>query len=569
MKSNKYLLLISSLACLGLLLAGAARESLFKSWRLIQASVTSQDGPLELRLRQIVVPGLRVADRCITCHVGMAPGEPPLAGPKVASPHKPLVHDPAELGCTVCHAGQGYATEKADAHGEVRFWPLPMIPLKYSYAGCGSCHTSLKVPNTEMLEQGRRAFERLDCLACHRVDARGGTLRVGGVHGMEGPDLSSIGATAYDQDWYEKHLAKAQSSRQPLWKETFGPIDLASREELEVYLGSRVGAPGLVEAKALFHSLGCRGCHKVNGVGGDDGPDLTKAGERNPGRTDFSGVRGERTLENWQKEHLREPSMVVPGSAMPALGLSEEQLDQLTMYIFSLRKSNLPEAYWPKDRIRAERFGEREFSTDGATLYSTFCAACHGKGGEGRRYPGMPFFPSVGNPDFLAVASERFLTQSVTYGRPGRRMPAWGEKEGGLRAGEIKEVVAYLRTLGGGVSPPAGVDEPRRWAAGDVEAGAKLFSTYCAGCHGPKGEGAVAVALNNPVLLKASDTYFFETISRGRSNTVMEGFAKPKATHPALSTAEIEAIVSHIRTWEATEKKEGEPTQAALPGSEP
>ncbi|MGQ9857523.1 MAG: c-type cytochrome [Thermodesulfobacteriota bacterium] len=557
MKRNKYLLLISSLACLGFLVATAAKEGLLRPWRSIQASVTGESGPIDIRLRQIVVPGLRVVDRCVTCHVGMAPGEPSLSGSKVAFSHKPVVHDPAELGCTVCHAGQGYATEKADAHGEVRFWPLPMIPVKYSYSGCGSCHTSLKVPNAEILERGRKAFERLDCLACHRLDSRGGTFRIGGAHGMEGPDLSRVGASGYDQGWYEKHLAKSGPGGEPLWRETFAPIDETSLEELKVYLDSRVGAPGLVEAKALFHSLGCRGCHKVNGVGGDDGPDLTKAGERDPGRTDFSGIKGEHTIENWHKEHLLDPARVVPGSLMPAMGLSREQAEQLTMYIFSLRTSNLPEAFWPKDRIRVERFGKREFATDGATLYGTFCAACHGTKGQGRHYPGMSFFPSVGNPDFLALASDRFLTQTITHGRTGRRMPAWGEKEGGLRAEEIRELVSYLRALGGGVSPPPGVDEPRRWAAGDVKAGARLFETHCSGCHGPNGTGGLAVALNNPGLLAASDTYLFETIGRGRSNTVMEGFAKPKSTHPAFSSAEIEAIVSYIRTWEADRGERG------------
>jgi hypothetical protein len=44
------------------------------------------------------------------------------------------------------------------------------------------------------------------------------------------------------------------------------------------------------------------------------------------------------------------------------------------------------------------------------------------------RYPSMAAFPAIGNPDFLAVASDRFLAATVTHGRPGRRMPAWGEK---------------------------------------------------------------------------------------------------------------------------------------------
>ena len=113
-------------------------------------------------------------------------------------------------------------------------------------------------------------------------------------------------------------------------------------------------------------------------MGGDDGPDLTAEGNKDPGQLNFAQIGGERTLANWLEEHFRAPASVVPGSHMPELGLTEQQIDQLTFYMLSLRGRNLQEALWPKDRIRAERFGEREFATDGATLYGTFCAACHG-----------------------------------------------------------------------------------------------------------------------------------------------------------------------------------------------
>ena len=43
------------------------------------------------------------------------------------------------------------------------------------------------------------------------------------------------------------------------------------------------------------------------------------------------------------------------------------QIDRLVFYLFSLRRTEFPEAFWPKDRIRAQHFGEREFATDGAT----------------------------------------------------------------------------------------------------------------------------------------------------------------------------------------------------------
>ncbi|MBK6591077.1 MAG: hypothetical protein IPG22_22685 [Acidobacteria bacterium] len=71
----------------------------------------------------------------------------------------------------------GQATEKDDAHGNVHFWTEPMLPAKYAYASCGTCHTPLNVPNLPTLENARKTFERLDCYACHRLDGRGGTLR--------------------------------------------------------------------------------------------------------------------------------------------------------------------------------------------------------------------------------------------------------------------------------------------------------------------------------------------------------------------------------------------------------
>jgi len=546
MKANKHLLLWSSLGVLTLLAIAAIQENFLRDWRQIQAAVRSETGPIDVRLRQTVVPALKVSDRCVTCHLGMAAGEQGLTGGPVTNPHKLVGHDPAEYGCTVCHGGQGSATEKADAHGHVEFWPEPMIPARYAYAGCGNCHTHLRVPDHTQLAEGRGLLERLDCLACHRSDGRGGTLRPAGG-GMEGPDLSRVGLAGYDRQWYEGHHTKWKDARKGPWKDSFGEISQHDQRVLELFLASRVGAPGLVEAKSLFHSLGCRGCHKVGGVGGDDGPDLTREGQKDPGRLDFSHVPGEPTLVNWLAEHFRRPAHVVPGSQMPAFDLSEPQIDGLVMYMLALRRSDVPEAFWPKDRIQTDRFGQREFATDGKTLFGTFCAACHGSHGEGRRYPGIMPFPSVANPDFLAAASDDFLMATVKHGRPGRRMPAWGAKEGGLRPEEVTNVVAYLREMGG-VPKRDALRSDARWITADPARGKALFATYCAGCHGAKGEGNEGPALANPGLKLADDSYFVDLIGRGRRGTPMPGFRQPSTTHPVLAGDEIESVVAHLRT---------------------
>ncbi len=551
MQANKHLLLWTSLATLALLVTAAVQENLLKEWRVLQAGARGPAGPIEERLRQVVVPTLKAADRCVSCHVGMAAGEPIVAGDPVLKKHPEVGHDPNVMGCSACHSGQGRATEKEDAHGTSEFWPLPMIPRRYADAGCGGCHTHLAVPALAELQAGAAAFERNDCLACHKLDGRGGTLRPLGAGGMEGPDLSYVGARGYHANWYEEHLARHEAGKEGPWASSFGPIAAEERRQITGLLDSRVGAPHLVEAKALFHSLGCRGCHKIGGVGGDDGPDLTLEGSRDPGRIDFSRVSGKHELGSWLAAHFRSPATIVPGSQMPVLGLSEGQIDLLVRYLYSLRRTNAPESWWPRDRVRAERLGEREFASDGATIYGSFCAACHGPRGEGMRYPGMVAFPAIGNPDFLAIASDEFLTRTITHGRPGRRMPAWGEKEGGLRASEVAALVSWLRTLGATQAEPD--SRPARWATGDVRAGAQLFERVCVQCHGAGGAGGEGPALHNAGLLgAASDTYLYQTIRRGRRGTTMLGFAEASTVRPALAPAEIESIVTYLRSLETT-----------------
>lgn len=560
MRLNKHLLLWSSVGALGVLGWAAFSENVLADWRRAQHTFKAglpKGEPFTVQLRQIVVPSLRVADRCVSCHVGMGPGEPAPAHDRIFGKHPPVVHEPGEFGCTVCHGGQGRATMTAEAHGSVAHWPEPLIPRRYAYAGCGTCHTHLDVSNVDELARGRALVERHDCLACHRIDGRGGTLRPGGAGGGEGPDLSKVGMRGFRADWHDHHSRArkehASTGKAPHglpWIAAFGEVPMGDRKTIENYLRSRVAAPPLVEAKALFHSLGCRGCHKVHGVGGDDGPDLSRAGQRDPGQTSFAGVKGDRTLSNWFTEHFRSPSRVVPGSPMPALGLSDPQIDQLTLYLFSLRSADAPEAFWPGDRMRALRLGEREFASDGATIYGMFCSACHGPRGEGMRYGGLAPFPAVANPDFLAAASDEFLTAAVMQGRPGRRMPAWGQKGGGLRPGEIREVVRHLRTMGGGI-PPVPDPKPRRWAAGDAGRGRLLYSQNCAGCHGSEGQGGEGTALRNRSLLaSATDTFLVETVRRGRRGTTMEGFAQGSPVRRALAPDEIESIVSFLRGWE-------------------
>lgn len=83
-------------------------------------------------------------------------------------------------------------------------------------------------------------------------------------------------------------------------------------------------------------------------------------------------------------------------------------------------------------------------------------------------------------------------------------------------------------------------------AAGVLHAapdGSQLYATHCAVCHGDKGTGGVGIPLALPSFLESVDDAFLrQTIRYGRPGRVMPAF-------PALSDAQLNAIVGFIRAW--------------------
>ena len=83
--------------------------------------------------------------------------------------------------------------------------------------------------------------------------------------------------------------------------------------------------PGIAHGQALVANLGCTGCHRIHGTGGAVGPDLSFVGDRRPDR-------------EWHLKHFRNPQSVSPGSIMPKFPLTDQELQDLTSYILTLRR---------------------------------------------------------------------------------------------------------------------------------------------------------------------------------------------------------------------------------------
>jgi ubiquinol-cytochrome c reductase cytochrome b subunit len=83
--------------------------------------------------------------------------------------------------------------------------------------------------------------------------------------------------------------------------------------------------PAIAHGKAVFAQFGCAGCHRIHGEGGAVAPDLSYIGDVRPDR-------------EWHLRHFRDPQSVSPGSFMPKFPLSEQELNDLTTYMLSLKR---------------------------------------------------------------------------------------------------------------------------------------------------------------------------------------------------------------------------------------
>lgn len=75
---------------------------------------------------------------------------------------------------------------------------------------------------------------------------------------------------------------------------------------------------------------------------------------------------------------------------------------------------------------------------DAAATYKAKCAMCHGADGKGGKMGTKDF----ASPD-IQGESDAQLTETITKGKP-PKMPSY---EGKLKDTEIKDLVAYIRTL--------------------------------------------------------------------------------------------------------------------------
>lgn len=137
-----------------------------------------------------------------------------------------------------------------------------------------------------------------------------------------------------------------------------------------------------------------------------------------------------------------------PGRVMAANSdLSDAQINAIVKHVRSLAPNVKPIKFDRTKRIKGD-------VAKGKKLYSENCAQCHGAKGEGGHGTGVTFSrprdlpiiaPALSNSGFLAAASDEMIRHTITYGRRGTPMQAFGRK--GQNEEEIDDIVAYIRSF--------------------------------------------------------------------------------------------------------------------------
>ena len=479
----RWTLLLSSLLTIGYLIAAALHENVLAQWILVQndyreilqVKATDDRGRELLRnfrreIKQVSIPALGAVDRCVTCHNGIDdPRMTDVPRPHQAHPGDVLKnHSVDRYGCTVCHQGQGAATNFVDAKADDVAWDYPLLSRELTQSSCLSCHDANKLKTiapqqVALLTEGIRLYQERSCASCHKIGRRGGAL---------GPPLDNEGAKTKHQliltnlkpphttwNWHMAHfrdpagIVPASQMKNPTVTNqeslalTVYMLSLRQRDVPESYL-----APDKIEQKARalhpepqtgeqVYRQNCFACHGDGMYGRWDktfkrfipairGPSLQATADRRYLETNVAKGRPGTQMPAWEKQAGGLLPAEITALANFLLTPTAGQAEHVPVSVSS-----------PVARGDAQR---------GEKLFLRNCAGCHGMAGHG----GVA--PELDNSTFQQAATDSFIVTTIRNGRRGTAMPSFQPGVAHLNANgalgfsddDLGDLLAFVRSLG-------------------------------------------------------------------------------------------------------------------------
>lgn len=181
----------------------------------------------------------------------------------------------------------------------------------------------------------------------------------------------------------------------------------------------------------------------------------------------------------------------------------------------------------------------------GAALYAEFCQACHGPRAEAQD----ALVPITFDPE---SARQSIVDGIESTG--GLAMPAYGDL---LDEEQVDDLLAYLETWDSAEVPP--LPEPNigdvpaqlEGVPGSPAAGAVIYATYCAGCHGVNGKGREARAFPP---LSGEPAVIVRVAREGHGDPALPAFGR--AQGGPLDDAQLTDLQAYLSTWPRQSEEE-------------
>lgn len=176
---------------------------------------------------------------------------------------------------------------------------------------------------------------------------------------------------------------------------------------------------------------------------------------------------------------------------------------------------------------------------EGRSLYADGCQSCHGPNGEGVTGTGPrtaaggdrgagPPLRGAGAASVDFYLSTGYMPLDDPRDRPRRSEPSYTPRQ-------IRAIVAYVETFGGG-GPPIPAVDPQ---AGDVAEGFELFADRCAGCHQVAIQGGIVLGGIAPELTRTTPRQLAEAVRVGPQ-------LMPRFGERDLSPREVDSLAAFV-----------------------